>query len=415
MPPKIPIGATGEFGGTTYTVVGFVVRSVTFDKKYFWEEYLLYNPQSGFRWLVQSDDHWNFVEAVPPGDTAAGKNKGVVFRGKTFKLFQDTAARVEHVVGEFYWKVTVGETVRAADYIRPPEMLSCEISTMTTGEGSSAVVAQEVNWSLGTYVTRREIEQKFGVKSLPKPRTVAPNQPFLHKKIYTYWFLLFVVTVVTGVLFLVTGARAVVFRQTYPIRAARAQPNPFTPSLPSRPANPLARPQPTPAPASPDFQPGSAPGESVQVVFSEPFRIEAQRNIRITTDTSLSNNWLYIEGDLINEETGVVQQFSMPLEYYSGVDGGESWREGSNSGSAYISALPAGMYTLRLEAEWEPAKPPPAPQVSVRIEQGVPRVLHFVLALISISLVPLMVLIYHWKFEIKRWKDSDFNPYQASE
>ena len=33
--------------------IGAVVRSVTFDGiKYYWHEYLLYNPMVGFRWLV---------------------------------------------------------------------------------------------------------------------------------------------------------------------------------------------------------------------------------------------------------------------------------------------------------------------------------------------------------------------------
>src|SRR5205085_3867286 len=117
--PVIPIGTRGTFKGTEFTVIGFMQRSVTFDIKYFWEEYLIYNPAIGFRWLVRSDDHWNFVETVPPGEVI-DNGKTVRFRGKTFKIYQDTPATVEYILGEFYWKVTYGEKVGTADYIAPP-------------------------------------------------------------------------------------------------------------------------------------------------------------------------------------------------------------------------------------------------------------------------------------------------------
>jgi len=123
--PIIPLGSTGEFNGTRFMLIGFMVRSVEFEGgRYYWGEYLLYNPQVGFRWLVRSDDNWNFVETVPPAAVTFSGNRAVIYDGKRFKLYQDTAARVEHVYGEFYWKVMTGEVVRAADYIAPPLMLS---------------------------------------------------------------------------------------------------------------------------------------------------------------------------------------------------------------------------------------------------------------------------------------------------
>ena len=80
--PMIPIGAIGMFeGGLQLTVIGFVARSVEIDgTKYFWTEYLLYHPQIGFRWLVNSDNHWNFVEAVAPGEVLEYEKNGAVPR-----------------------------------------------------------------------------------------------------------------------------------------------------------------------------------------------------------------------------------------------------------------------------------------------------------------------------------------------
>src|SRR5262249_26304706 len=109
--PVIPLGATGEILGGKYMVIGFMQRSVQIEgTRYYWEEYLLYTPQIGFRWLVQSDGQWNFVEPVPPG-AVQPSNKYAAFNGQQFKMYQDEIARVEYVSGEFYWKVTQGESV----------------------------------------------------------------------------------------------------------------------------------------------------------------------------------------------------------------------------------------------------------------------------------------------------------------
>ncbi len=147
-----------------------MVRSVTIEGvKYFWHEYLLYNPKIGFRWLVHSDNHWNFVEPINPAEVEINESSGkstAKYNGKTFKIFQDAPAAVEYVKGEFYWRVEQGETVRAADFVAPPLMLSRELA------------ANEVNWSIGTYLTNAEVEKAFNVENLPKPFSIAPNQPF---------------------------------------------------------------------------------------------------------------------------------------------------------------------------------------------------------------------------------------------
>src|SRR5687767_10271843 len=127
-PPDAPgflldVGMEGTFpGDVRFKIIGAVVRSVTIDGiTYYWHEYLLYNPAIGFRWLVHSDNHWNFVEPVNPAEI---ENSGIYapggyvnYNGRKYKIFQDAPAVVQHVKGEFYWRVEQGETVRAIDYV----------------------------------------------------------------------------------------------------------------------------------------------------------------------------------------------------------------------------------------------------------------------------------------------------------
>ncbi|MGA9996241.1 MAG: DUF4178 domain-containing protein [Pyrinomonadaceae bacterium] len=385
--PLLPIGATGEFEGQKLVVLGFVVRSVEFDGvTYFWQEYLLYHPQVGFRWLVDSDDHWSYVQPVAPGEVREDGGTAQ-FRGKTFKLFQDTTARVEYVMGEFYWKVALGEEARAIDYINPPEMLSVELSTILSKQVYSSMGATPINWaykehgkkadgvgeincSFGTYVPVADVEKIFGITNLLRPSIVAPNQPNPHGGIAKYWALMLLLTFIVGFLLFTYGSitRREIFNQSYQLQPLQNE-------------------------------------DGTQVIFTQPLQLSGHKNIRITGASPVNNTWVYVEGDLINEETGLVQQFSLPIEYYSGVEDGESWSEGNQTQQVYISALPAGAYTLRLEAQWENWQGY-SPPLNIRVEQGVPRFWYFFLALLLISAWPVLLIVRSVTFEGARWKDS---------
>jgi DNA-directed RNA polymerase subunit RPC12/RpoP len=420
---SIPLGGTAEFEGRTFTVIGFMVRSVEFDGvRYFWQEYLLYEPAVGFRWLVESDGHWSYVTAVPPGEVSESGSRAT-HAGQSFKMFQDAVARVEYVEGEFYWRVEAGEQARATDYVAAPLMLSKEVP-VASGRKSGGLSAEEVNWSLGTYTPLKEIERKFGV-DLPRARTVAPNQPWGHKKIYAYWVLLMLAAFGVGFFQMVLAPRKVVFDQTYTLQAqSQSSPTP-APAMPTpRPGASAAEIQEAvrqriaqAQAAAQAAQAAAAEGgaEKTQVIFTEPLELAGGRNVRVTGSANADNNWLYVAGDLIDEQTGLVQQFDLPMEYYHGVDGGESWSEGSAEQSDYLPALPEGRYTMRLEAQWENWNQAAPPQIRVRVEQGVPRLVNLLLVLVALSLIPLVAAWRHFSFERRRWADSAFNPYQSGD
>ena len=371
--PVIPIGATGDLPEGKMTVIGAMSRSVTIEgTQYFWGEYLLYNPQIGFRWLVLSDEHWNYVQAVAPGEVVEVA-RSARFRGKNYKIFQDAPAVVESVVGEFYWKVEAGETVRGVDYVSPPYILSKEVTTLYVPDPTNPEKKRatgEINWSLGTYVTPAQIEKSFGLSGLTRPSGIAPNQPYLHSWIYKYWIILILAALlVSFAVFITSGSSKEVFSQTVTL-------------------------QPLPN------------ADGTQVFFSEPFELAGRRNIRITGESTVQNTWVYLEADLINEETGVVQSIPIEISYYQGVEDGESWTEGAQRDSIDTSSLPGGKYVLRLEGQWEKWQTPAT--VSVRIVQNVFNGFNLLLLLIGLSIVPIIMGIYQINFERRRWSESMF-------
>jgi hypothetical protein len=89
------------------------------------------------------------------------------FRARSSSSSTMAAAEVIYVVGEFYWRVAVGETCTVDDYVCPPRMLSREVT------------AKEANWSQAEYLEPAdEICTAFGVKA-PPPRQIGvyANQP----------------------------------------------------------------------------------------------------------------------------------------------------------------------------------------------------------------------------------------------
>jgi uncharacterized Zn finger protein (UPF0148 family) len=377
MPYALPIGAVANLPNREpMQVIGAMTRRVNIQgTNYYWQEYLLYRPSVGFRWLVHSDEHWSFVEPVAVGEvlqnagtigmagaTAVYNGQGAA-KGKTFKIFQHATAMVEHIAGEFYWRVNKGENAQATDYVNAPFMLSKEVSS----SGKSG----EVNWSLGTYLTVPEVEKAFGITNLPRPYNIAPNQPFQYKGLASYGFALIGLFLVVSI-FLI------------PFTGISSKATEFATTLP-----PMANPQ------------------ASQIVFSPPFEIRGSRNVEIAVSAPLNNSWAEIDVDLVNEQNNNVESVPLDIQFYSGTEGGERWSEGSQTSDATLSAVPAGKYTLRVEGMWGNWQQPQP--VTVRVTQNVSRGVNFFCCLTLLAILPIFAFIWGLVFESRRWSESMFS------
>jgi hypothetical protein len=385
--PEIPLGSTVELGGPALTVIGCLRRSVRVEGvDYGFTEYLLYHPEAGYRWLVDSEGQWNAVTPLAAGEVSPDP-RGARHDGRSFRHFQSADARVDRIFGEFYWRVELGETVAMADYVSPPFMLSSE-------EG-----AGEINWSLGEWMEARELSRRIrppggepGSLLLLQSGSVAPNQPFRHRGIIALAAALIAALFVAAAVFHGRAAeRSVDLVFDPPLDATAVADAPVAPS-PELAADPLAIGALDPPPAS-------------RVHFSQPFQLQAHENVALHLQTSLENTWLYVAADLVNEDTGETDSFDSDLESYHGVEGGESWSEGDSDKTIFLGAPSAGRYALRLEAQWPSNHPAPTLHASLR--QGEFRWLHLVVALGALALLPLLVGLSRVLFEKRRWAESD--------
>jgi hypothetical protein len=229
----------------------------------------------------------------------------------------------------------------------------------------------EMNWSLGTYMTNDQIEKIFGVTDLPRPWGVAPNQPFTGRFYYTWGLLpLLGLLVVAVIMIPLSGLTRTVYTDQLQL---------------------------------PPLQNATAP----QAIFSKPFSLRGNSNVRISASAPVNNSWADLDVDLINDQSQEVESVNVPIEYYNGVEDGESWSEGGQSQDATLSSLPGGQYTLKVEGTWQNWQQPMP--VTVKVEQNVNRGVNFCCAFVILALLPFFGLIRKWSFEASRWKDSMFS------
>ena len=238
-----------------------------------------------------------------------------------FAHFQSGQARVDHVLGEFYWTVARGDLAETDDYVEPPRMLSRE-QTKDEGGGGG-----ELTWSLGTYEPAADLWRAFGLPGEPpEPEGVAPHQPSPYaqslRAVGGRAVLAVAAILAVFVALWIAGARTV-HRQTVSIPRA------------------------------------AAPGSAEAATFAGPIFVTSDGNLQVKVQAPVSNSWLYLDGALINEETGAVDAFDLEVSYYYGRDSDGSWSEGDTTATRYIPAVPPGRYTLRLEPQWEGGHAPP--------------------------------------------------------
>jgi hypothetical protein len=378
--PTIPLGTKGAFPDGELVVIGHVRRSAQIEGEWYpFDEYLLFAPEVGFRWLVDSDGHWSYVQPIAPGAVARDL-RGASYDGVPFARFQSAVLRVDEVVGELYWRVEIGETVASEDFIQPPAMLSME-----SGAGEEA-------WSLGTYMTPAEVRRAFGGAELQLayPTGKAPNQPNPVGFAAMPMALLLVALLACGLGFAIVAPERQALAMTTTARAGTVDPSTTDPW-----AGPDA-----------ELNPGSAapPEPPGHVEFSQSFELDGRHNVEITVTAPLDNHWAYAALDLVNDATGDVVQVEAGLEYYSGYDDDGGWSEGSRTDTTVLGPPAAGTYILRSETQSDAKDDTP---VTITVRQGVFRGRYLWMAF-GLFLIPLVAMgLEDWSFERARWENSN--------
>ena len=293
----IPLGTKGRINNVDWVCVGNMEKSDSWDE---WEEFLLFNPYHGYRWLVWQENGWSV--GTPILSQPAHPNQDTFrYAGDKMKRIYDPAeSEVKRAIGEFYWQVKKGDKVKSTSYVGGGAVLSCEM----TGD--------EFNWTLEEFVPSKEIAKAFGVEDTGQyPQTGSipqPHQPNPHGDGFKTSALIASIAFAAAILvsiFLSFGGQS--YSQSFtanPATSARSfDVGTFTMTGRPKPVTITARGQ---------------PGD---------------------------NNWMYLEYTLTNTATDEEIIASQPIEYYYGRD----WKEDDRRGTVKIAAVPPGTYKLTAE------------------------------------------------------------------
>lgn len=360
--PLLPLGATGTLRGEALEVIGVMQRRMTCEGvEYFWREYVLTTPDGSVRWLTEYDGHWNLARVLAKSVAALGTTAR--YNGQSYRHFQTYTAYVDHVEGEFPWRVRAYESAQVHDYVAPPAMLSREVTD------------RESTWTQAEYLDPEELGQAFSQKTLPEPRGVHANQPNPHAErhgpVMRHFWQLFLAAWLIHLLLLVFG-------------------------------------------------PGDLLKENVAYSASSDARLSPEfalpdgaRRLEVAHEARFRNSWAAFNMTLVNKTTGESWQAQRELSYYEGVDGGESWSEGSKSDEVVFADLQPGTYMLAEDIETEPGRQ--AVVAELRVARPGPRWSSLLILLLGLAIVPLYTFTRHRTFEVARWAESDHPIVSASD
>ena len=369
--PLIPLGTRGTLAGTTWEAVGYQERS---DGEVAWSEYLLFNPYEGYAFLVDDGRRFSLGRLLTALPT--DRWNGLSLDGRDFDRFGTTyPVRVGFVVGEFYWRVAVGERVNETDYVRPGTMLVCE----ENGAERTWTALELQDWGVA--------ERAFGIEPRARsmPGTPAPHEPSPYRSAMRDAVMIAALALAACLVIAIgTAASTRVLQRDLSVRLDGA----------------------------------------TQTTVLGPFTVPSREKVKITGRAgNLDNMWVDLDYSLVNRATQQSFEASGTAEYYHGRDSDGSWSEGNSAPDTGLASIPRGTYDLVVEAAAHRWTDPKASNsitsifstasvapgdggatlpVSITVDRGGGFAGPFFLALLAICVWPVIAWARHKSFEQRR-------------
>ncbi|MCA9682510.1 MAG: DUF4178 domain-containing protein [Myxococcales bacterium] len=360
----LPLHRRGQLEGTTWEIIGITWREVVVDgRTYPWQEFLLFNPYAGYRWLIyaMSDGQWSLGGALPGAAKAnPGMEPTVEWGGERYQHFTTATARTTYVEGEFPWQVLVNDRAETSDYICPPKLISIEVAQGEEGA--------DINFTQMRAVSSRDVWKAFSLDGQPPPAYgvhPAAINPYQGKFYAVTGALLFVAWLVALVAYFGGRDNQQIFSR--------------------------------------QFSPGEVISETLavgEVGKTEILEFELSAH-------GMSNSWAYAEVLLVDASTEEAVSVGLEVDAWSGVEDGESWSEGTNP-KRVVAAVPGGEYLLQVgSSQDDTVGGDKADSLELRITRDVPLLRYALLPLLLIIAFPFINFMRKQAFETRRWANSD--------
>ncbi|WBO85216.1 DUF4178 domain-containing protein [Hymenobacter yonginensis] len=384
LPIMLPLGTVGTLRGQPYRVLGFQLRREK-HAAYQWQEYMLRHEQTGaYCQLAVYEGHWLLLE--PAGRDyrvighATGRGAYIDEVEDDYHIYNSYQPRVLYAAGEFDWDFRDDAHLTITEYIAPPRML---VREKEPGKGPA-------KWYKGEHLEPGEVATAFGVPrdSLPYRSGVGAVQPAPGQTTWptlrTFSLLMMLLVVLTQLALLFIKPEKQLLREEF--STGRASPG---------------------GEVSPAASEAMAAGSNT-VLVSKPFEVTGPAALQFElASTTLYNQWLEVPVTLVNERTGQSYEFTKNLEFYTGVEQGETWREGDTDQEATLAGIPSGRYHLTLYPVTENGMDLP---LRLTASQHTPLQSNGILALLLLALYPAVQYWRRHSHDATRWQNSDYGP-----
>jgi hypothetical protein len=364
----IPLGSKGNVKGIDYEVIGYALKEEDNAEAARWKEYVLYNRAEGYAFLSEYGGSWLYARERG-NSPVIGSNSpdSILYRGEEYDLYNRYAIRIVDTAGEFPYDIFDDERkIVSAEFIAPPIMWIYEKSS-----------EEGINWFVGEHLSAKELARQFPGAILPTqtergvldPRGRI-NLPLLLKTTLAGMIVLILVHFLIGF----TQQQRTVFSGDLQLRDSTAS----------------------------------------STFVSPNFALTKWRsNLVFDLSSPVDNNWIDMDATLVDANNGQEYGIEQTVEYYHGVDDGESWNEGSTNETAYLSSIPRGNYFLRIEASrdttnssWTAVR-----DLSVTVKNDVPMSRNLFIFLGLLLAWPIVAYSWYYFTERRRWANSQFSPY----
>jgi ribosomal protein S27E len=409
--PVLPIGTEGVLRDVEYKVIAYIEKKEAAYNQYQWREYMLYNYAKGYAFLAEYDGHWSLIagKTFHPDLEKSKKSyeNTALYQELEFNLFNSYRPVIHSLIGEFDWDIRE-ERIKAQEYIRPPFLLTWEQNLRT----------QQEDWYLGEYIEVAEIADCFKIPAgnFPSKVGIGANQPSKHR---VRWNGALTISGIAIIAFLLVQLWVGHLRpETVLLEHS------FSLDLPPRPAdtakngaNKIAdstsRLNVIPDSAGASVKPDSAGNFEFKSFKTPTFKIEdGPVPLEIELSSQVDNNWLSTTVELVSEKDNQTWSLTKDIEYYHGVEDGESWSEGGIQETVLLSEIPPGKYHINM---YPYSGTRLLNALDVKVTESVTLWRNILVTLLLLCLYPLYCWYRARRFEVSRWMNSDFSPYQKDD
>ncbi|TYZ07612.1 DUF4178 domain-containing protein [Hymenobacter lutimineralis] len=381
--PVLPLGAVGTLRGQQYRVLGWMLRK---EKQaiYQWHEYMLRHEETGIQaQLAMYEGHWMLVGPAGRDYKVSGRatSRGaqILDEDTSYDIYNSYSPVTLYAEGEFDWEIHEASKLTVTEYIAPPHMLVREKQGHQAAHWYRALHIEPSEVAEGFQVPNQRMPFRTGVGAI-QPAPAQNSWPALRS--FSLNMALLVIITQLALLFIKPEKQVLLQdfstgRETVPT-GANAE---------------------------------AVAAGSNRVLVSKAFEIEGPAALQFALTSSLANQWLEVPVTLVNERTGQRYEFTKSLEYYSGVEDGESWSEGSQDQDATLANIPTGRYHLTLYPVSENGQDLP---LHLGVSQHTPLQSNAVVLLLLLAVYPVIQYLRRHSHEHNRWANSNYGPQDES-